>query len=251
MIWSSHPLSLAATPTQVYIDGIPQLSHPGRHVAKGPTTSPRTPDFDSEKVATVAHEGIPPLEPRSVKGALFVNVSGLYMRGGGSTGVVHVSEKVGSVGVKDGRVMCVGQCSDFAEGAVDIVDLEGGTITPGLTSFGTPLGLVEIRLEPSTNDGSVYNLLDEDLPAVLGDKVVRAQDGLMFGGQNLLYVHFPFLTLNPSAFILNLPLGLQTSLSWRRYNGHHCALWNLPAGYIYCILTWSCACARGECKYCW
>ncbi|KAG1759992.1 hypothetical protein EDD22DRAFT_980832 [Suillus occidentalis] len=189
VIWSSHPLSLAATPTQVYIDGIPQLSLPGRYVAKGPTTPPRTPNFDSEKVATVVHEGIPPLEPRSVKGALFMNVSGLYMRGDGSSGVMRVSERAGSVGVEDGRVICVGRCSDFAEGVVDIVDLEGGTIIPGLTSFGAPLGLVEIRLEPSTNDGRVHNPLDGDLPAVLGDAIMRAQDGLMFGGQNLLLAY--------------------------------------------------------------
>jgi hypothetical protein len=192
VIWSSHPLSLAATPTQVYIDGIPQLSLPGQYVAKGPTTPPRTPNFDSEKVTTVVYEGIPPLEPRSVKGALFVNVSGLYMRGEGSSGVMRVSEQAGSVGVEDGRVVCVGRCPDFAEGVVDIVDLEGGTIIPGLTSFGAPLGLVEIRLEPSTNDGRVHNPLDGDLPAVLGDTIMRAQDGLMFGGQNLLYVPFHF-----------------------------------------------------------
>ncbi|KIK33891.1 hypothetical protein CY34DRAFT_98856 [Suillus luteus UH-Slu-Lm8-n1] len=189
VIWSSHPLSLASTPTQVYIDGIPQLSLPGRYVAKGPNTPPRTPNFDSEKVATVVHEGIPPLEPRSVKGALFMNVSGLYMRGEGSSGVIRVSERAGSVGVEDGRVVCVGQCSDFAGGVVDIVDLEGGTIIPGLTSFGAPLGLVEIRLEPSTNDGKVYNPLDGDLPAVLGDTIMKAQDGLMFGGQNLLLAY--------------------------------------------------------------
>ncbi|KAG1765833.1 hypothetical protein EV702DRAFT_981291 [Suillus placidus] len=120
VIWSSHPLSLASTPTQVYIDGIPQLSLPGRYVAKGPTTPPRTPNFDSEKVAAVAHDGIPPLEPRSVKGTLFVNVSGLYMRGEGSSGVMRVSEQVGSVRVEDGRVVCVGQCSNFAEGVVDV-----------------------------------------------------------------------------------------------------------------------------------
>ncbi|KAG2121914.1 hypothetical protein DEU56DRAFT_89089 [Suillus clintonianus] len=189
VIWSSHPLSLASTPTQVYIDGIPQLSLPDQYIAKGPTTPPRTPNFDSEKVATVTYEGIPPLEPRSVKAALFVNVSGLYMRGEGPSGLMRVSEQAGSVGVEDGRVVCVGQCSDFAQGAVDVVDLEGGTITPGLTSFGSPLGLVEIRLEPSTNDGSVHNPLDGDLPTVLGDKVIRAQDGLMFGGRNLLLAY--------------------------------------------------------------
>jgi hypothetical protein len=111
---------------------------------------------------------------------------------------MRVSEQAGSVGVEDGRVVCVGPCSDFA-GVVDIVDLEGGTIIPGLTSFGAPLGLVEIRLEPSTNDGRVYNPLDGDLPAVLGETIMRAQDGLMFGGQNLLYVQCSLL----SAFILN------------------------------------------------
>ncbi|KAG1725689.1 uncharacterized protein EDB91DRAFT_1254630 [Suillus paluster] len=189
VIWSSHPLSLASTPTHVYIDGIPQLSLPNRYINKGSTTPPRMPNFDAEKVATVAHEGLPPLEPHSVKRALFVNVSGLYMRGDGSSGVACVSEQAGSVGVEDGRVVCIGQCSDFGNGDVDIVDLEGGTITPGLTSFGAPLGLVEIRLEPSTNDGAVHNPLDGDVPAVLGGKVVRAQDGLMFGGQNLLLAY--------------------------------------------------------------
>lgn len=186
VIWSSHPLSLASIPTQVYIDGIPQLSQIDNYRAKRPTTPPRTPDFNAEKAETVEHEGLPPLEPRSVNKVLFVNVTGLHMRSRDSSQVVHVSEKVDTVAVENGRVMCIGQCSDFVEGSVEVVDLEGGTITPGLTSFGAPLGLTEIRLEPSTNDGKVYNPLDGDLPSVLGGKVVRAQDGLMFGGRNLL-----------------------------------------------------------------
>ncbi|KAG2742359.1 hypothetical protein P692DRAFT_20879650 [Suillus brevipes Sb2] len=213
VIWSSHPLSLASTPTQVYIDGIPQLSLPGRYVAKGPTTPPRTPNFDSEKVTTVVHEGIPPLEPRSVEGALFVNVSGLYMRGEGSSEVMRVSEQAGSVGVEDGKVVCVGQCSDFAEEVVDIIDLEGGTITPGLTSFGAPLGLVEIRLEPSTNDGRVHNPLDGDLPAVLGDTIMRARDGLMFGGQNLLLAYRGGVTTAITAPSGTFLQGVSTALS--------------------------------------
>ncbi|KAG2754079.1 hypothetical protein P692DRAFT_201861945 [Suillus brevipes Sb2] len=72
------------------------------------------------------------------------------------------------------------------EGVVDNVDLEGGTIIPGLTSFCALLGLEEIRLEPSTNNGRIHNPLHGDLPAVLGDTVMRAQAGLTFGGQNLL-----------------------------------------------------------------
>jgi hypothetical protein len=89
-----------------------------------------------------------------------MNVPGLYMRGEGSSGVMCVLEQAGLVGVEDGRVVCTDRCSYFAAGAVNIVTLEGGTATPGLTSFGAPLGLLEIRLEPSTNDGRVHDLLD-------------------------------------------------------------------------------------------
>jgi imidazolonepropionase-like amidohydrolase len=213
VIWSSHPLSLASTPTQVYIDGIPQLSLPSRYISKGSTSPPRTPNFDSEKVAAVTHEGVPPLEPRSVERVLFANVSGLYVRGEGSSGVMRISEQAGLVGAEDGRVVCVGECLNFAAGAIDIVDLEGGTITPGLTSFGTPLGLVEIRLEPSTNDGRVYDPLDGDLPTILGDTVMRAQDGLMFGGQNLLLAYRSGITtaiVAPSGTFLQ---GVSTAFS--------------------------------------
>jgi hypothetical protein len=84
-----------------------------------------------------------------------MNVSGFYMRGEGSSGVMCVSEQVGLVGVDDGRVVCIDRCSYFVAGAVNIVYPKGGTATPGLTSFGAPLGLVEIRLETSTNDEAI------------------------------------------------------------------------------------------------
>ncbi|KAG1739632.1 hypothetical protein EDD22DRAFT_959342 [Suillus occidentalis] len=89
----------------------------------------------------------------------------------------------------NGHEILTGNLLMHRDGVVDIVDLEGGTIIPGLTSFVAPLGLVEIRLEPSTNDGRVHNPLDGDLPAVLGKTIMRAQDGLMFGGQNLLLAY--------------------------------------------------------------
>jgi hypothetical protein len=89
-----------------------------------------------------------------------MNVSGLYIRGEGSSGVTCFSEQAELLGMDDGRMVCIDRCSDFAAGAVNIVDPKGGTTTPGLTSFGAPLGLVEIRLEPSTNDGRVHDLLD-------------------------------------------------------------------------------------------
>ena len=42
--------------------------------------------------------------------------------------------------------MCVDDVDEF-------VDLEGGSLAPGFTSYGSSLGLEEILFEPSTNDG--------------------------------------------------------------------------------------------------
>ena len=36
-----------------------------------------------------------------------------------------------------------------------LLDLQGGSIGPGLMTYGSLLDLVEIRHEPSTNDGNV------------------------------------------------------------------------------------------------
>lgn len=65
---------------------------------------------------------------------------------------------------------------------VDIVDLKGGAIAPGLVSFGSPLGLQEIQGEASTYDGSVYEPLLGNVPAIVGGSgvMIRAADGLQF-----------------------------------------------------------------------
>ena len=74
-------------------------------------------------------------------------------------------------------------------GGDEFIDLKGGSLAPGLTSYGSPLGLVEISLEPSTNDGVVLDpLVDGNLPSILGKDtaIIRAVDGLQFQGRNTL-----------------------------------------------------------------
>ncbi len=107
-----------------------------------------------------------------------------------------------SVLVRGGKIVCVSNNSDndscaarFHNGGggtnKKLIDLEGGVLAPGLTSFGSPLGLVEIRLEPSTNDGSVLDNLSEagsSLTSLVGGGAVRAVDGLQFAGRNTLCV---------------------------------------------------------------
>ena len=146
---------------------------------------PKTPNFDKEAADAVTCEGLPPLEPRSVQRAIFSNVSSLYVR---SRDNVSVQERPGNVIVHDGRLVCLGECLRYLTDTkhTEVIDLKGGHVVPGLTIYGPLLGLAEIRLEPSTTDGTVFNPLVKDPPAFLGDVLMRAIDGLQFGGRDTL-----------------------------------------------------------------
>lgn len=162
---------------------------------------PETPDFDREAAETVAYEGLPPLTPRARRSGdvIFTNVRSVYP-GLSNLGYEELGEnkQMKSVLVSNGSVTCVAAGSACLSSVLElagrpeeelaIVDLMGGSLTPGLTTFGSPLGLVEIRLESSTNDGTVYDSLSGDVPSFVGgdEAVIRAVDGLQLGGRNAL-----------------------------------------------------------------
>lgn len=138
---------------------------------------------------------------------LFVNVSALWtvedldITPHPSLKTFNETASFGSVLVRNGKITCVSSeigdlplvssCvppSGAAQADYLVINLDGGQITPALTTFGTEVGVSEIRLESSTNDGSVIDpLAKPSLPSILGDiPVVRAADGLSFQGRNTL-----------------------------------------------------------------
>lgn len=195
VIWDSHPLALGATPKQVFIDGIPQLESPVS-VEKPKTFQkvPETPNFDKEAADAVRYEGLPPLEPiKSVQGTVvFINVKSLTTRGKAGAksaqsaqSMITESGEPGVVVVQEGKVMCAGAeeiCASFFSESEETVDLQGGTISPGLVSFGSPLGLEEIEAESSTSDGYVYDPFSKGTPEIAGGDtaLIQAADGLTF-----------------------------------------------------------------------
>ena len=208
VVWDSHPLTLGATPQQVYVDGIAQLSNPyPLKKSAGFQDLPETPNWDREKNDTVRWDGLPPLTGWKIGGhrgrLRLLNVKNLV-------GFNELSEydeletvfddtekdQGRAVVIEEGRITCVQRAADpclsaFGGGDEVIIDLRGGSIGPGLTTYGSPLGLVEIRLEPSTNDGNVLDpLIGGNLPSILakgGERgLVRAADGLLFEGRNTL-----------------------------------------------------------------
>ncbi len=210
VVWDSHPLTLGATPQRVYIDGILQINDSHPTMKPGELQNPpQTPNFDKEARETVENDGLPPLEASVIfrgKVVVLKNLSTGYIRDGDRVKrwfppVDSTQEGEQARGwdvvMRDGSILChgvFGSCTtslardgirleDFEE-----VDLEGGVILPGLTTFGSSIGLTEIAQEPTTNDGNALDPFSAT-PALLGnplETIIRAEDGLQFGGRNTL-----------------------------------------------------------------
>lgn len=151
VVWDSFPLGVGATPKQTYIDGIPQIIKP--HTLEKPESAQEvTPagKWDKEAREAVEARGDPDLRPKkSVKSVIFQDVAAVYLPGQSAT----VLSEGSSVIVTDGEITCAGECATEALAGFEIINLKGGSLTPGLISVGSYVGLAEIRQEPSTWDG--------------------------------------------------------------------------------------------------
>ncbi|KAJ6555140.1 hypothetical protein DFH09DRAFT_1038104 [Mycena vulgaris] len=207
VIWDSHPLALGATPVQVYIDGIAQIETPAIFPkSEASQRAPKTPDWEKEINATLEFDGLPPLEGRRKTGTVrFVNVKSMWIRGaqGLEQRFDGVANSTGSVVVRDGKIVCIAQAEsclgEFDVDEEDVVDLHGGSLAPGLTSFGSNLGLREIPMESSTMDGPVVDPLAGPVLSILGHTVIRAVDGLQFGGRHALLAYHAGVTTGITA----------------------------------------------------
>lgn len=160
---------------------------------------PKVPKFDQEAAEAVRHEGLPPLEPKKrVPGTtVFTNVKSLYRpetRGVRRQAIAQSDAGLGVVVVQNGSIVCSGghqACfveSLLTDRDVAVVNLDGGSVSPGFVSYGSDLGLEEILLEPSTTDGQAPDPLLQRVPQILGGDslLLRAADGLQFGTRHAL-----------------------------------------------------------------
>jgi len=205
VIWDSHPLALGATPAQVVIDGIPQIYSP--YAVRKPDVfqqTPKVPNFDKEAEKVVAYEGLPPLEPKKAildSTITFQNVKSIYQTRNGVIQQIFLAQstELGTVVTRNGSILCYGGDPENCRSLLDVgnqhsavIDLEGGSISPGFISYGSPLGLENINGEPSTNDGIIFDPLHQRIPRVLGGhtSMIQAVDGLQFGTRDALYVTY-------------------------------------------------------------
>jgi len=151
---------------------------------------------------------------------IFSDVRSVHMKAGNEIReffTTTVESGSGVVIVEKGQISCMGDaltCSTASFGSsVERIDLYGGSISPALVSFGSPLGLNHIQGEASTNDGRVLDPLRTVVPGLLGGdgSVIRAVDGLQFSSRDALLAYRSGVTTGITAPVGGFLSGLGTA----------------------------------------
>ncbi|UQC90186.1 amidohydrolase [Colletotrichum lupini] len=169
VVWDSDPLSVGATPVQVWIDGTAQYDEPIRLNKTYEGTI--VPDENLSEVV---------VKPQIMQGDVVltgiskvlhsVTVSGLAADG-----------KTYNVAVSNGKITCIGGCEAELKVASShegtLIHLKSGHLTPSFIAFGSTIGLNAIDSERNTDNGAD------------GGKFSRGVDGLALDTDKLQVAH--------------------------------------------------------------
>lgn len=163
VVWDSDPLSVGATPAQVWIDGTPQFKDP--IVLNKTRTGPLVPDESLSHI---------PDEPTEVSDALFSGVTTVFLS---DNETYEAGEGPLNIAISKGKITCIGSCADEFKAAtaagVEVTALRNGYLHNAFVGVAGTLGLNEIDGEDVTDNGD--NLLTFS----------RAVDGLMLDSKKL------------------------------------------------------------------
>lgn len=179
VVWDSHPLSIGATPKQVFIDGVATLD-PAKveasmaHVVVAQGENIHTGAGKPAMRATLAHEEREKVCSGSRdEGRGFV-ISGITrsfldefpeLLTTGVGGAQSAQDNLTMV-IADGKVACLGTDADCRAAATKLrgshddehvtsIELQNGHLSRGLVAVTSSLGIAEISMAPTTGDGIV------------------------------------------------------------------------------------------------
>ncbi|KAI1744879.1 amidohydrolase [Xylaria scruposa] len=144
VVWDTDPLSVGATPVQIWIDGTAQY--------ESPVELPKATDarVDISKIIQTTKE-----TPVPISHLIITGISKSFIGVNPAT-EGHERQNLTAV-VLNGRVTCLGTCTGEIQTAqtsgAHILDLENGYITRPFTAFGSLVGLNAIDAETATDNG--------------------------------------------------------------------------------------------------
>ncbi|CAG8473141.1 12285_t:CDS:10 [Cetraspora pellucida] len=178
VVWDSYPLSLGATPLEVYIDGIPQFNTSLSVLSN--ETSKQTPSYNKNVSMPKSDLTGKPVKSQTTSSVILKNIDKIFVD---KNRTLSSIEGPISIVVKDGIIECIGiNCMIPSNiSSYEIIDLKGGYVLPGIIAISPGLGLAEIELESSANDGQVVPIINPDNV----EDIIYAIDGLKLGGKHL------------------------------------------------------------------
>lgn len=162
VVWDSHPLSVGATPIQVFIDGRPLLDTPEVSVVEEFRGEPRSVAPRMRSRITEAHKRSCS-QIRQTKGPIIITGISSLLIDVPFNAQVDEALRSGTLSLllEDHRIKCIDSYSacvsaSSAVNSNDImtIQLDGAHVTPGLIAVGNSLGIQDIPSEPSTGDGT-------------------------------------------------------------------------------------------------
>lgn len=180
VVWDSHPLSVGATPLQVYIDGKATLnpSHVEDSLAKSASSTLHT--EANSRTRKVLPASLKEEVCTSIRKSDTIVITGIVRSYLDDANVVRDESNLTAV-IQHGKLKCLGKTEDCSKTAQNgfIMHLENGHVLPGLTALSQNLGLSEIATEDSTSDGST----DAKLDVLKPENVVHAKHGIHLEGK--------------------------------------------------------------------
>lgn len=167
VVWDSDPMSVGATPVQVWIDGAAQYDDPVELIK--PATAPISTDA---KFMTVSDE------PVEVADVVFTGVSKSFLS---DAAPESPSGNNLTVAISNGKITCIGSCASelytTSQAGGKVIHLKNGHLTKSFVAFGSLIGLNAIDAERDTDNGAST------------DHFSRAVDGLRLDTKKLHYAH--------------------------------------------------------------
>ncbi|KAH8802876.1 hypothetical protein F5884DRAFT_803522 [Xylogone sp. PMI_703] len=183
VVWDSHPLSVGATPLQVYIDGKATLD-PNKVAesmskvgSKRASPTVKKPGMRKVLGKDIREDICGQLQQQGQK----IVVSGIKQSFLDSHSAITSEEGNMTMVIDSGEIICLGsniECISAASGGYE-VQLSEGYVLPGLTLISANLGLSDIASDTDTGDGMVSLKLDPTNP----ENVAFAKYGIHLEGR--------------------------------------------------------------------
>ncbi|QDS74888.1 hypothetical protein FKW77_003653 [Venturia effusa] len=182
VVWDSHPLSVGATPLQVFVDGKPTLDEKVVAESMSKVKAEETKQFPQSRTRPLIDDASKSAICTSIAKSSSVMITGIqksYLEE--PTVKSESTTRNKTIIIKSGKISCFDsfeKCASSNE-HLPTIRLNNGHVLPGLTAVSESLGMQEIAAEKSTSDGPVSKTSDPTNP----ESIVFAKFGIHLEGK--------------------------------------------------------------------